>query len=620
MSTSYGYSLGDVPKRKGRAPSGDVTGSIRRPTVNKQTFDAGLQVNNRAEFAGGRGGSANPQLGYAYAQMVEVAPVNPEATARSGAPSLFSEYAMVVHPGCNEANDYFDIKGERGAFPQYTEQTGSEERVDAQGNRYNIAVGRGGRNVSEESLIEHAPPYGFTKNAKGEFYSPTPYYASDFIFCKYHRVIPLNHQITLRRFPFPTFDSLDAEGDQVFKPIAQAVTYFGEPTGNNLKDLTKFSGYINWEEMAADVWDTDGEEVGTDGTPFFDKLNNKTPKLANAVKYGNAAFGQSSDQNSGAYQSRQEQAKLLNDRNFTNEVLGPVNVVDKTNIRARGIGATSQITLVFEYELRSFAGINPRLAMVDLLCNMLALSFNNAKFWGGANRYFPKYQQFGFIGDQEKFYSGDYKGYFNSVGQQAGDILGKGINLLGSLLGNLFQGNFGGIADVAKGIGSSVMDFQAAKSRPKVVGLRALLSGLPIGEWHLVAGNPYRPFMTMGNLIVKTFDFDFDGPMSADDMPSYLRFTINLEQGRPRDKGDLESIFALGQGRVYNPQKGIADVQNMSSSTGQVITANNGGNNNNPSKSDSTNAFGQPVEKKPTYQSRGSYDLSFAQKLSGSLY
>lgn len=619
MPTSYGFVTGKVPSTKGKAKTGDVTGSISKPTIVKQDFDAGLQVNNRDQFAG-KNNATNPQLGYAYAQMVEVAPVNPEATPRSGAPSLFSEYAIVVHPGCNEANDFFDIKGENGAFPQFSELTGTEDRIDAQGQQYSVNIGRGGRNVSEESLIEHGPPYGYIKNGKGDFYSPTPYYASDFIFCKYHRKIPLNHQITLRRYPFPTFDSLDTDGNQVFKPIAQAVTYLGEPTGNNIKDLTKFSGVINWEEMTADVWDTDGEEVGTDGSPFFDKLNSSKPKIANGLKYGAAALGQSSDQNSGAYQSRQEQAKLLNDPNFTNEYLGPVNVINKTNIRARGIGANAQITLTFEYELRSFSGINPRLAMVDLLCNMLALTFNNAKFWGGANRYFPKYQQFGFIGDQEKFYSGDYKGYFNSVGQQAGDLLGKGMNLLSGLLGNLFSGNFGGVADIAKGIGTSVMDFQAAKSRPKVVGLRALLSGLPVGEWHMIAGNPYRPFMTMGNLIVKNFDFEFDGPMSADDMPSNLKFVINLEQGRPRDKGDLESIFSLGQGRVYNPQKGIADVQNMSSSTGTRITPNTGGNNNNPAKSGSTNAFGQPVEKKPIYQSRGTYDLTFAQKLSGSLY
>jgi len=610
-STNYGSEVSaKLPRTKGKAPAGDVSGSLSKPTTNRKDFEAGLSTNNRQSFAN-TGQARDPQLSYAYAEMVEVAPVSPGAPAKLGAPSLFSEYAFVVHPGCNTANDFFDIPTEDGAFPKYT--TIMDNGPD------NLPTGIGGRKPTEESLIVDAPPYGFVKNGKGDTYSPTPYYASDFIYGKYHRKIPLNHQITLRRFPFPTFDNLDADGNQTFKPIAQAVTYFGEPTGNSIKELSKFSGYINWEEMQADVWDTDGEEVGTDQSPFYDKASSKFPKVTNAVKYGNAALNQGSDQNSGRYQTQQDQARLLKDPSYTNEFLGPVNVVDKTNIRARGIGATNQLALTFEYELKSFSGVNPRLAMVDLLCNMLALTFNNAKFWGGANRYFPKYQQFGFIGDQEKYYSGDYKGYFNSVGKQAGSLLGKGMNLLTGLLGNLFSGNFGGIADVAKGIGTSVMDFQAAKSRPKVVGLRALLSGLPVGEWHVTVGNPYRPFMMMGNLIVKTFDFEFDGPMSADDMPSYLKFVINLEMGRPRDKGDIESIFSMGQGRVYNPQKGTTDVQNQSSSTGTVITANNGGNNGNPSKTDKT-AFGDTVEKKPIYSSRGTHDLTFAQKLSGTLY
>lgn len=609
-NTNYGGTVGDrVPAIKGKSAT-DVSGSLVKPTVSKSQFNSALTQNSRADLAGA-GNAQDPEISYAYAQMVEVAPINTAAPPIKGAPSLFNEYAFVVHPGCDTSNDFFDKPGEDGAFPQFYKQIGSDD----DGN----PIGTGGRKFSIENLIDDAPPRGQIKNTKGDYYSTTPYYAADFLYAKYWRKIPLNHLVTLRRFPFPTFDNLEADGNATFKPIAQAVTFFGEPTGNKLADLTKFSGYINWEEMAADVWDTDGEEVGTDQSPFYDKLSGSAPKLANAVKFGNAALNQTPGQNSGQYQTQQDQARLLKDPSYTNEVLGPINVIDKTNIRARGIGATNSVTLVFEYELRSFSGINPRLAMVDLLCNMLALSFNNAKFWGGANRYFPKYQQFGFIGDQQKYYSGDYKGYFNSVGQQAGSVLGKGINLLSSLLGNLFSGNFGGIADIAKGVGSSIMDFQAAKSRPKVVGLRALLSGLPIGEWHLTVGNPYRPVMMMGNLIMKTFDFEFDGPMSADDFPSSLKFNITLESGRPRDKGDLESIFALGQGRVYNPQKGIADVGNLSSSTGTRITPDTGGNKGNPAKS-ATNAFNQPVQGQPIYESRGTHDLTFAQKLTGTLY
>jgi hypothetical protein len=36
---------------------------------------------------------------------------------------------------------------------------------------------------------------------------------------------------------------------------------------------------------------------------------------------------------------------------------------------------------------------------------------------------------------------------------------------------------------------------------PSIEGMRALLTGEPVGNWHLTVGNPLNPMMVIGNLI-----------------------------------------------------------------------------------------------------------------------
>ena len=289
----------------------------------------------------------------------------------------------------------------------------------------------------------------------------------------------------------------------------------------------------------------------------------------------------------------------------------------------RGIGATQSLALTFEYELRSYNNINPRLAMLDILCNMLALTFNNAKFWGGANRYFPNQPQFGFLGDQKAFYDGRYGDYIGSVVNQLGDGLGKGLDMIGNLISGILSGDLSSLTGFGKKAGSALLDLQSAKTRPKAVGFHALLSGLPVGEWHVTIGNPYRPIMRIGNLIVEGFDMNLDGHLGVDDFPEHLKFIVNLKSGRPRDKGDLESMFNEGQGRIYYPPKGFIDVANSSSVTGTPGTsvANTAVNPNPNPVGEVDGQTRQPNGGKAFIRAGDSrQDVDFARKLIGTAF
>lgn len=522
---------------------------------------------------------------YVYDRNVKAEKFGTDAIQKTGAPSLFNPFSIFTHPGANTYNDFYDRRGRNNIFPKF-------ENQNAAGG------GTGGRNLTIESLLSDFSPEG-GENGVGDFAKggSSPYYASDFLYCRYYKRIPLNRLITLRRFPFPTYDNLEFVGeanDNRFKPIAQAVTYFGEPTGNELKELTKWTGQVNWEELTADVHDVEGNERGFDESPFGG--TGGIGKVTNALINPSA-------QDLGGFRAEEIEAQKFNTFEYTNKVLGPVNVVNQTYVRQRGLGSKKNFSIVFEYELKSYNNINPRLAMLDLLCNMLALTFNNARFWGGANRYFPKSPQFGFVGDQDAFYNGRYGEYLDGVLKQMSVGAGDIFNKLSKMVSSLLQLDFSGVLDIGKKAAFTWMDLKRAKSRPQVLGFHALLTGLPIGEWHMTIGNPYRPIMQIGNLICKGFDFEFSEHLGVDDFPSVLRFVVNLETGRPRDKGDLESIFQFGEGRMYYPPEGLIDVTNTSTAAGNVPDAGSA----------------QSVGRTPAYNRAGA-DPEFAKKLIGTNY
>ncbi len=54
---------------------------------------------------------------------------------------------------------------------------------------------------------------------------------------------------------------------------------------------------------------------------------------------------------------------------------------------------------------------------------------------------------------------------------------------------------------------------------PNILAIKALLTGEPIGEWHMVVGNPFAPILKVGNLICTESKFQFNDIIGADNLP-----------------------------------------------------------------------------------------------------
>jgi hypothetical protein len=86
---------------------------------------------------------------------------------------------------------------------------------------------------------------------------------------------------------------------------------------------------------------------------------------------------------------------------------------------------------------------------------------------------------------------------------------------------------------------------------PYISGNRALLTGEPVGDWHLTIGNPFNPIAMIGNLIVSDLNIEFYDELGPDDFPIGFKAIITLEHGMGRDRDAIESMFNRGYGRIY---------------------------------------------------------------------
>ena len=88
--------------------------------------------------------------------------------------------------------------------------------------------------------------------------------------------------------------------------------------------------------------------------------------------------------------------------------------------------------------------------------------------------------------------------------------------------------------------------------RPQKAMYNSLLSPAPIGFWHVTIGNPKRPIMSIGNMIITNVLIEHNGPLGLDDFPTGLKVTVELDRGKPRDLRDIEKLYMQGTDRIYS--------------------------------------------------------------------
>jgi len=280
-----------------------------------------------------------------------------------------------------------------------------------------------------------------------------------------------------------------------------------------------------------------------DGSPIFQAIEN-------GINGYNADQTQRANAQGGGFDPLKE--------TYPNTVYGPLNVIKNIMAREQGLKFEQEFKLTFHYDLRGYGNTSPKVAFMDSMANLLALTYNNAPFWGGAVRYTGSGSLGKPFGDYELLRSGDYEGFLKGLGSQLSNAVSTGF----ADISKAFEtGNLGDSKILNNVIGGGLMKLFNGPQGGAIV--NSLLTGDPTGQWHLTIGNPLNPIMMVGNLACTDSSFSFEGPFGYEDFPSKLKVEITLKPARMRDKGEIESMFNAGKGRMYLQPEYGGDIDNL---------------------------------------------------------
>ena len=417
--------------------------------------------------------------------------------------SLFSEVTKSSHYSI--FNDYNVISLSKGNYPLTDEESKNKE------------------------IYKYATALDLIQNPRGA----SIFMPRDFILCARYG-LPINRMITLRRFPYPVPDNIfdisskvdDVKNGAGEPDIARMVTYMDQDT-NKISEILKFTYKMNWATRTAQT-----ENVG--GT-----LNGDQAGVSGFMK-SLAMLCDDGTLSKNALQG--ENALAVNPLNDNNKIHGPVDSLARVWMRDIGLETDFKFQIVFDYELRSINGLNQKAMFIDLLSNILACTFNDARFWGGARiwvggRPSPWMRKLAWMNTRDA----------ESLINHAGIAIKEAVKQFSTPQGAL---------DTLKNIAMNGLNLALGKlldkiGRPSTMVMNSLLKGDPVGDWHLTIGNPMNPIMCVGNLRMTDTEIEFGDRLGYDDFPTSIKVTCTLEQGLDRGRAEIESMFNQGYSRTY---------------------------------------------------------------------
>jgi hypothetical protein len=503
---------------------------------------------------------------------------------------LFAYYVLGVNNGrVNYATSELSA-GLAKITPQESRNPTAKQIIDA--------VTRG---TKGPAYLDPSSPY------RGQIYN-----VKDFIFCKYYGIIPNNRMITLRRFAHPVLDSLKIlangtkRGDFVVEgkkdqksvkyvsqdiptlgklqdsearlntslPVAQIVTFFGGETGNSLNSILGIDTGLNFTMETQEA--LKNEQTGDPGlmnTPYGDLI--KSAITSGSRNEINDTEIESYDKFVQTLLNPDKQLNKL-ERALLDEAVtaeGPlskkifvnVNTVNQVNTRKQGFnGGTNGFTLYFHYTLNSAGQVNSKLLFLDLMSNILSVGADYGQFLTPEIRIEQTSLGLGFPGGPKK-YAQSITDPMQYIREAIGQLLSEGevnkrLDAEKSVKEEMEQvvndlKKFGN--DPTKGVAADSKLYKSLSVMisdlflKKIYYSPLMLSGYPTGEWHVTIGNPLNPIAMMGNLVCKNVKIEFNDTLGPDDFPTEMKASVTLEPGRQRHRGDWESMFNRGNGRLY---------------------------------------------------------------------
>lgn len=437
------------------------------------------------------------------------------------------------------------------------------------------------------------------------------YRYADFMYCKDLGKISNNHMITLRKFAIPVGDNIfrstvaKTAGEGKDDPmssigdVGRMITWF-DTDDNKLSDIMSYEYEASWKKLDAKIQQLDSQE-DDEGRGIAGKIiNNLSPgynlQSARGINSGGLLGQLMNSMGIGANSHEYQHNDVALGRNYdNNKVYTPRDTIQDTHIYEGKLTFKHEFTLNFSYKLRAYDNINPKSAFLDLLGNILTVTYRKGTFWGGKSELLGAkpnkagWQKYNNVLKGLSDAGGDlWKNIFHLEGANTDGLLGA-LSQFGSSLLDIVKGAGMDIGGAASSAMQTAKDFLSGNitadevmgkvktsvqagaqkaadlnlgqvmmgsiknklGRPALYAFDSLLTGAKVGLWHVTIGNPKNPIATFGNLIMTNAKITHSGPLGFDDFPTDLHVSVTLKHAMSRDATEISKMYTKGQNGIY---------------------------------------------------------------------
>ena len=394
------------------------------------------------------------------------------------------------------------------------------------------------------------------------------YKYADFMYCKHLGQVSNNHLITLRRFTMPVGDDINQThqlAENMQPDIARLVTWFGTED-NKLESIMNYTVEASWKEFNSSHEEQQSQEEDSSRGVTGNMANLMSATYQKQMLNG-LAMNPLIQKMLGSWGAAPTYAgnPAMNGSHYDkNKIYEPANTIRSTHKYEGELKFNHEFTLKFSYKLRAYDNINPKSAFLDLLGNILIMTYRRGGFWGGSRSVIGPTTNRSVWGGAEKIIKGIETGVMDAFGPFFDGNFDWKSSI--SKLAETFKGAWGDIKEfidgqggigamfgnLGKGFLSGILGGMHNKmGRPAAYSFSSMLDGSPVGVWHVTIGNPKNPIASFGNMIVTKSKITHSGPLGIDDFPTELTVEITLKHARPRDSSEIQRMYTRGMRSIY---------------------------------------------------------------------
>ena len=418
--------------------------------------------------------------------------------------------------------------------------------------------------------------------------------AADFAYLKDLGVYPINRLWILRRFPDNCVvpNNLSAWGANAVEPISTVVGWMKDKENDSMLSLTFNEVWIDQNDRIDQVITSILKDI------MGDKAQGALASIVPVPSWSEGLLF-------GLLKGMQDQKgqSLTNDYSAMDVPTGDPNVLRTSKMRdftgAQALQSRMQLSLETAYEQKYINGIDPGLAMMDILSNLFKMGTSDQKFILNSNSQlladligkFNSRADMGswikFIGE---FISQFLSGITNFIAEMSKDSAAV-ITGIVNAAGSSSTGSSAPATDTSKtpepasaksstsnlfsSLGNSLLAGTIYKFRWPVKASIAWMSGISTTPWHLTIGNPYSPIINIGNVYVSSVNVKLSNDLGFNDMPVRLDVSIDTDFSRPLGRQELEKMFNNGYKRVYASNTSSANPPNSNVTASQTPASAN---------------------------------------------